>query len=41
MSKAVLFYSEDFKKLDFGIGHPMRGDRYEKALLEFKKRGAA
>ncbi len=39
MSKAVLFYSEDFKKLDFGIGHPMRGDRYEKALLEFKKEG--
>jgi acetoin utilization protein AcuC len=37
MSNVVLIYSEDFKKLDFGLGHPMRGDRYEKALAEFKK----
>jgi acetoin utilization protein AcuC len=37
MNNVVLIYSEDFKKLDFGYGHPMRGDRYEKALKEFKK----
>jgi len=34
-----LFYDENFKTLDFGPGHPMRGDRYEKALEEFKKDG--
>jgi len=37
MNDIALIYSEDFKKLDFGYGHPMRGDRYEKALAEFKK----
>ncbi|MBN1522046.1 MAG: hypothetical protein JW928_05885 [Candidatus Aureabacteria bacterium] len=37
MNKVALIYSEDFKKLDFGYGHPMRGDRYEKALREFEK----
>jgi len=37
MSNVALIYSEDFKKLDFGPGHPMRGDRYEKAMEEFKK----
>ena len=39
MNNVALIYSEDFKKLDFGFGHPMRGDRYEKALEEFKKMG--
>jgi len=39
MNKAIQIYSDDFKKLDFGYGHPMRGDRYEKALEEFKKLG--
>ena len=39
MNKIVLFYDENFKKLDFGSGHPMRGDRYKKALLEFEKLG--
>lgn len=39
MGKPVIFYSEDFRKLDFGEGHPMRGDRYQRALLEFKKIG--
>jgi len=37
MNKVALIYSEDFKKLDFGYGHPMKGDRYEKALEEFKR----
>ena len=37
MNNVVLIYSEDFKKLDFGSGHPMKGDRYEKALKEFQK----
>jgi len=35
-NNVVLIYSEDFKNLDFGYGHPMRGDRYGKALAEFK-----
>jgi len=39
MNKVILIYSEDFKRLDFGPGHPMRGDRYGKALEEFKKLG--
>ncbi len=37
MKNVALIYNDDFKKLDFGQGHPMRGDRYEKALEEFKK----
>ena len=37
MNKVVLIYSEDFKRLDFGLTHPMRGNRYKKALEEFKK----
>ena len=37
MNNVVLIYSEDFKKLDFGYGHPMRGDRYREAFEEFKK----
>lgn len=37
MNNVMLIYSDDFKKLDFGYGHPMRGDRYRKALEEFKK----
>jgi len=37
MNNVALIYSDDFKKLDFGFGHPMRGNRYEKALEEFKK----
>jgi acetoin utilization protein AcuC len=37
MNNVAFIYSQDFKKLDFGYGHPMRGNRYEKALEEFKK----
>jgi acetoin utilization protein AcuC len=37
MNKGAFIYSNDFKELDFGFGHPMRGDRYEKALEEFRK----
>ncbi|MFO7891032.1 MAG: hypothetical protein R6V04_11900 [bacterium] len=37
MESVALIYSENFKNLDFGFGHPMKGDRYEKALNEFKK----
>jgi len=39
MKNVTLIYSDDFKKLDFGYGHPMRGDRYRRALEEFKKMG--
>ncbi len=39
MNNVALIYSEDFKKLDFGQGHPMRGDRYKRSLEEFKKMG--
>ena len=39
MNNVILIYSENFKKLDFGYGHPMRGDRYSKALEEFEKLG--
>jgi acetoin utilization protein AcuC len=37
MNDVVLIYSNNFKRLDFGGRHPMRGDRYKKALKEFKK----
>ena len=37
MNNVIFIYSENFKRLDFGFGHPMRGDRYRKALEEFKK----
>jgi acetoin utilization protein AcuC len=37
MNNIALIYSEDFKKLDFGYGHPMRGNRYERALVEFER----
>jgi len=37
MNNVAFVYSEDFKKLDFGYAHPMKGDRYSKALEEFKK----
>lgn len=37
MNNVILVYSDDFKKLDFGPGHPMRGDRYQKAMDEFRK----
>ena len=39
MNRVILFYDEGFKNLDFGRGHPMRGDRYQKALAEFKNLG--
>jgi len=39
MNDIVLIYTDDFKRLDFGPGHPMRGDRYEKAVKEFKEMG--
>jgi acetoin utilization protein AcuC len=37
MNNVAFIYSQGFKKLDFGYGHPMKGDRYEKAMAEFKK----
>jgi len=37
MNNVILIYSDDLKQLDFGSDHPMRGDRYGKALEEFKK----
>lgn len=39
MNNVVLVYSADFMKLDFGYGHPMRGNRYDKALDEFREMG--
>ena len=39
MNKVVLFYDPGFEALDFGPGHPMRGDRYPKALAEFRRTG--
>ncbi len=39
MNRTILFYDDGFKNLDFGGGHPMRGDRYQKALAEFKNLG--
>ncbi len=39
MNKTALIYSKNFKKLDFGYGHPIKGDRYRKALEEFKRMG--
>lgn len=39
MNNVVLVYSDGFRKLDFGQGHPMRGDRYGKALDEFRNMG--
>jgi len=39
MNKVVLYYDHGFEDLDFGPGHPMRGDRYPKALAEFKRMG--
>ena len=39
MDKVVLYYDSGFESLDFGPGHPMRGDRYPKALEEFERMG--
>ncbi|MDP8214743.1 MAG: hypothetical protein P9M10_06070 [Candidatus Euphemobacter frigidus] len=39
MNKVVLFYDSGFEALDFGPGHPMRGDRYPRAMSEFKRQG--
>ncbi len=39
MNRTILFYDEGFRNLDFGGGHPMKGDRYQKALAEFKNMG--
>ena len=39
MNKVVLYYDSNFEALDFGPGHPMRGDRYPKALAEFRRTG--
>jgi acetoin utilization protein AcuC len=39
MNKVVLVYDDDFKRLDFGLSHPMKGNRYAEALEEFKKMG--
>ncbi len=35
----ALVYSDEYRKLDFGPGHPMRGDRYEKAFGVFREKG--
>jgi len=35
----VFFYDSGFEALDFGTGHPMRGNRYPKALAEFRRMG--
>lgn len=37
MNKVALVYDNDFKKLDFGLGHPMQGDWYEETSKEFKR----
>jgi len=39
MNRVSLFYDDGFEGLDFGPGHPMRGDRYSRAMSEFKGRG--
>jgi len=39
MSKVLFFYDSGFEGLDYGPGHPMRGDRYPKALAEFREMG--
>ena len=39
MNKVVLYYDSNFEALDFGPGHPMRGNRYPKALAEFRRMG--
>ncbi len=35
----ILVHSDEYRRLDFGPGHPMRGDRYEKALAVFREKG--
>ena len=39
MNKVVLYYDPGFEALDFGPGHPMRGDRYPRAMGEFRRQG--
>ena len=39
MGGVVFVYDDEYKKMDFGAGHPMRGDRYEKAMNEFRNMG--
>jgi len=39
MNKVRFYYNHGFEALDFGPGHPMRGDRYPKALAEFRRMG--
>lgn len=36
MNKVIFFYDQEFQRYDFGQGHPMRGDRYPKAMNEFE-----
>jgi len=36
---AALVHSDEYRRLDFGPGHPMRGDRYERALAVFREKG--
>jgi len=39
MKKVVFYYDSGFEGLDYGPGHPMRGDRYPKALAVFREMG--
>ncbi|MEA1926694.1 MAG: acetoin utilization protein AcuC [Candidatus Auribacterota bacterium] len=39
MNEVVLYYDSGFEALDYGPGHPMRGDRYPRAMSEFQRRG--
>ena len=39
MEKIGFVYAEGFSQLDFGEGHVMRGDRYERARQEFSRLG--
>ncbi len=35
----ALVYTDEYRRLDFGPGHPMRGDRYERAMAVFREKG--
>ena len=37
--KSAIVYDENYSLLDYGAGHPMRGDRYGKAMEVFEKLG--
>ncbi len=35
----ALVHSDEYRRLDFGPGHPMRGDRYDRAMAVFREKG--